>query len=52
MDFIRDYAKQGGEAGEVVAQTFRQRALNQFLKDAVERSNLNLCLKILMEHSF
>jgi len=41
MDYIRDYAKQGGEAGEVVAQTFRQRALNQFLKDAVERSNLN-----------
>ena len=26
MDYIRDYAKQGGEAGEVVAQTFRQRA--------------------------
>ena len=41
MDYIREYAKQGGEAGEVVAQTFRQRALNQFLKDAVERSNLN-----------
>ena len=41
MDYIKDYAKQGGQAGEAVAETFRQRTLNQFLKDAVEKSNLN-----------
>ena len=40
LNYIREFAP-GGQSGDDFAERFRQRALNQFLKDAVETSNLN-----------
>ena len=40
LNYIKEYAP-GDVSGDAFAERFRQRALNQFLKDAVETSNLN-----------